>query len=142
MPCGKISVPENIFKAIEYSIETEDCLLNNKLKEKSAESADYSNQSAASAVTAPCIRVPFGVNFGNEPSQRIVLEIWPKEDFSTRQLNYDYQFEELKNMVLEEYELKSAVLLNVIQTKLNPILFLAKKIFLKNCSFFKRENTN
>jgi len=55
LPCGKISVPENIFKAIEYSIETEDCLLNNKLKEKSAESADYSNQSAASAVTAPCI---------------------------------------------------------------------------------------
>ena len=78
---------------------------NKKLKEKAGSLGDFKTT---------YIRVPIIPSiYGNQPGQPFVLEIWPKENFSTRQPYYDYQFEELKNIVLEEYELKSAVLFNV-----------------------------
>lgn len=65
----EIVIEKKLYDAIEYSIETEGCLLNKKLKEKAQIFGD---------LKTTYIRIPLGVNFGIQPGQPYVLEIWPK----------------------------------------------------------------
>lgn len=65
----KFELRKAVFDAIDYSIETEGCLLNKKMKEKAGL---FGN------LKTTYIRVPLGNNFGNQPGQPYVLEIWPK----------------------------------------------------------------
>jgi len=51
--------------AIDYSLKTDGCILNEKTKNK------------------PYIRVPLGPNFGKQPGQPYVLEIWPSKNQSS-----------------------------------------------------------
>ena len=65
-----ISIPKYVYDAIEYSIETEGCMLNEKLKQKAG---------SLGRKETTYIRVLMGFDFGNQPGQPIVLEIWPKK---------------------------------------------------------------
>lgn len=60
-------------KAIEYSIETEGCWCNTKIKEKSKEfNPQHPN------ILETYVRITMGVNNGDSPGQMLVMEIWPK----------------------------------------------------------------
>ena len=70
---NKVYITKIVSDAIEYSIETQGCALNKKLIEKSGGFGDSKTT---------YIRVPLGPNFGNQPGQPYVLEIWPKGHYS------------------------------------------------------------
>lgn len=70
---NKVDITMIVIDAIEYSIKTQDCALNKKLIEKSGGFGDSKTT---------YIRVPMGPNFGNQPGQPYVLEIWPKGHYS------------------------------------------------------------
>ncbi len=70
---NKVYIKKILIDAIEYSIKTQDCALNKKLIEKSGGFGDSKTS---------YIRVPMGPNFGNQPGQPYVLEIWPKGHYS------------------------------------------------------------
>jgi len=60
-------------KAIEYSIATEGCWCNTRIKEKSTEfNPDKPN------ILETYLRITMGVNNGDSPGQMLVMEIWPK----------------------------------------------------------------
>jgi hypothetical protein len=63
----------NFSKAIEYSIATEGCWCNTKLKEKASE-FNPSNPN----VLETYLRITMGKNNGESPGQMLVMEIWPK----------------------------------------------------------------
>ena len=67
----------NFSKAIEYSIKTEGCWCNNKLKEKSTEfDKDKPN------LNETYLRITLGKNSGESPGIPYVLEIWPVGHYS------------------------------------------------------------
>lgn len=60
-------------KAIEYSIATEGCWCNKKIKDKSTEfNPDHPN------ILETYLRITMGINNGDSPGQMLVMEIWPK----------------------------------------------------------------
>jgi hypothetical protein len=63
----------NFSKAIEYSIATEGCWCNTKLKEK----ASNFNPSKPNTLET-YLRITMGKNNGESPGQMLVMEIWPK----------------------------------------------------------------
>jgi len=63
----------NFSKAIEYSIATEGCWCNTKLKEKAA---DFNPTKPN--VLETYLRITMGKNNGESPGQMLVMEIWPK----------------------------------------------------------------
>jgi len=63
----------NFSRAIEYSIATEGCWCNTKLKEKAA---DF-NPSKPN-ILETYLRITMGKNNGESPGQMLVMEIWPK----------------------------------------------------------------
>lgn len=64
-----VYMPKIVYDAIEYSIQNEGLTLNKKLKQKAGTFGD---------LKTTYIRIPLGVNYGNQPGQPFVLEIWPK----------------------------------------------------------------
>ncbi|XP_033727172.1 uncharacterized protein LOC117316610 [Pecten maximus] len=62
--------------AIRFSIETDGCLLNNKLKEKAGEFGP------GSGAEETYLRVTLGHSLGNSPGIPYVLEIWPSKHYS------------------------------------------------------------
>ncbi|XP_033726711.1 uncharacterized protein LOC117316282 [Pecten maximus] len=62
--------------AIRFSIETDGCLLFNKLKEKAGEFGP------GSGAEETYLRVTLGHCFGNSPGIPYVLEIWPSKHYS------------------------------------------------------------
>ena len=60
-------------KAIEYSIATEGCWCNTRIKQKSTEfNPDHPN------ILETYLRITMGTNNGDSPGQMLVMEIWPK----------------------------------------------------------------
>jgi hypothetical protein len=60
--------------AIRYSIETEECVLYKKLKEKSSDFGDDPHETY--------LRITLGHSLGKSPGIPYVLEIWPKSNYS------------------------------------------------------------
>lgn len=71
-----IEIEQDVLDGIDFSIENEGCSLNTKLKNKAMVSFGSNDKRTS------YIRIPFGVNYGNQPGQPFVLEIWPKGHFS------------------------------------------------------------
>ena len=63
----------NFSKAIEYSIDTDGCWCNTKLKEKSS---DFNPNKPN--ILETYLRITMGKNNGESPGQMLVMEIWPK----------------------------------------------------------------
>lgn len=60
-------------QAIEYSISTEGCWCNTKIKEKSTEFNPNKPN-----ILETYLRITMGMNNGDSPGQMLVMEIWPK----------------------------------------------------------------
>jgi hypothetical protein len=60
--------------AIRYSIKTEGCVLNKKLKDKATEFGDDPQETY--------LRITLGHSLGKSPGIPYVLEIWPKSNYS------------------------------------------------------------
>lgn len=60
-------------KAIEYSISTEGCWCNTRIKEKSTEFNPNKPN-----ILETYLRITMGTNNGDSPGQMLVMEIWPK----------------------------------------------------------------
>jgi hypothetical protein len=63
----------NFSRAIEYSIATEGCWCNTKLKEKAS---DFNPNKPN--ILETYLRITMGKNNGESPGQMLVMEIWPK----------------------------------------------------------------
>jgi len=63
----------NFTRAIEYSIATEGCWCNKKLKEKAS---DFNPTKPN--ILETYLRITMGKNNGESPGQMLVMEIWPK----------------------------------------------------------------